>query len=322
MDIEKQVSPLFESFIQDLSKTYPEIKNCLYRNYEECLLTETPLSELPKLQAFLDLVHENGKKISTKDESFFEIENILEEISFQNLWSKNISGKTRATIWKYFQTFSILAINLKSSQDLKDALRSLQDSENSEDVSITNKEVASELRKLKKLTSSVQEEIPDEAGETDLEGMLGGMMDSNIGQIAKEVAETMDVEAMFGNVSEGANPMDIMSQLMNPEKMGGIFQNINQVMNQKMESGEFNKDDLKKEAEGMYGSMAQNPMFSGLMGQMQGPGPQGQGQGQGPQGQGQGQEVPEVSEVELTKEEKRQLLKNKIKEKEKARKGQ
>ena len=310
MDIEKQVSPLFESFIQDLSKTYPEIKNCLYRNYEECLLTETPLSEMPKLQTFLDLVHENGKKISTKDESFFEIENILEEISFQNLWSKNISDKTRATIWKYFQTFSILAINLKSSQDLKDALSSLQGSENSDDVSITDKEVASDLRKLKKLASGVQEEIPEEAGEADLEGMLGGMMDSNIGQIAKEVAETMDVEAMFGDVSEGTNPMEIMSQMMNPEKMSGIFQNINQVMNQKMESGEFNKEDLKKEAEGMYGSMAQNPMFSGLMGQMQGP-------------QGQGQEVPEVSEVvELTKEEKRQLLKDKIKEKEKERKGQ
>ena len=307
MDIENQVSPLFESFIQDLSKTYPEIKNCLYRNYEECLLTETPLSNMPKLQAFLDLVHENGKKISTKDESFFEIDNILEEISFQNLWSKNISDKTRSTIWKYFQTFSILAINLKSSQDLKDALSSLQESENSDDVSITNKEVASELRKLKKLASGVQEEIPEGAGEADLEGMLGGMMDSNIGQIAKEVAETMDVEAMFGNVSEGTNPMDIMSQMMNPDKMSGIFQNINQVMNQKMESGEFNKEDLKKEAEGMYGSMAQNPMFSGLMGQMQGP--------HGPQ-------VPEVSEVELTKEEKRQLLKDKIKEKEKERKGQ
>ena len=310
MDIEKQVTPLFESFIQDLSKTYPEIKNCLYRNYEECLLTEKSLSELPKLQAFLDLVHENGKKISKKDESFFETENILEEISFHNLWSKNISEKTRSTIWKYFQTFSILTINLKSGQDLKDALKSLNDSDNSEAVTITDKRVASDLRKLKKLTEGVQEEIPGssgEAGEVDLEGMLGGMMDSNIGQIAKEVAETMDVEAMFGNVSDSTNPMDIMSQMMNPEKMSGIFQNINQVMSQKMESGEFNKDDLKKEAEGMYGSMAQNPMFSGLMGQMQGP------QSPSPEDQG----PSPIPEVELTKEDKRHLLKAKIKMKEK-----
>ena len=302
MDIENQVFPLFESFIQDLSKSYPEIKNCLYRNYGECIMNkDKPLSDFPKLQVFLDLIHENDKKISVKDESFFEVETILEDISFQKLWSKNISNKTRATIWKYFQTFSIITINLRSSQQLKDALISLREDE---DVSIKDKEVASDLRKLKKLAEGVQEEIPEDP-EADLEGMLGGMMDSNIGQIAKEVAETMDVEAMFGDVSDNTNPMEIMSQMMNPEKMGGIFQNINKVMSQKMESGEFNRDDLKKEAEGMYGSMAQNPMFSGIMGQMQSDMSQGN---------------PETV-VELTKDEKRQILKEKIRSKEKERTG-
>jgi len=300
MDIEKQVFPLFESFIQDLSKSYPEIKNCLYRNYGECILNkEKPLSDFPKLQVFLDVIHENEKKISVRDESFFEIETILEDISFQNLWSRNISDKTRATIWKYFQTFSIITINLRSSQQLKDALNSLKEDE---DVTITDKDVASDLRRLKKLAEGVQKDIPEES-EADLEGMMGGMLDSNIGQIAKEVAETMDVGAMFGDMSENTNPMEIMSQMMDPAKMGGIFQNINKVMSQKMESGEFNRDDLKKEAEGMYGSMAQNPMFSGLMGQMQ------------------SEMSPPDNVVELTKDEKRRILKEKIKSKEKERTG-
>ena len=300
MDIEKQLFPLFESFIQDLSKSYPEIKNCLYRNYGECILNkEKPLSDFPKLQVFLDVIHENEKKISVRDESFFEIETILEDISFQNLWSRNISDKTRATIWKYFQTFSIITINLRSSQQLKDALNSLKEDE---DVTITDKDVASDLRRLKKLAEGVQKDIPEES-EADLEGMMGGMLDSNIGQIAKEVAETMDVGAMFGDMSENTNPMEIMSQMMDPAKMGGIFQNINKVMSQKMESGEFNRDDLKKEAEGMYGSMAQNPMFSGLMGQMQ------------------SEMSPPDNVVELTKDEKRRILKEKIKSKEKERTG-
>ena len=300
MDIEKQLFPLFESFIQDLSKSYPEIKNCLYRNYGECILNkEKPLSDFPKLQVFLDVIHENEKKISVRDESFFEIETILEDISFQNLWSRNISDKTRATIWKYFQTFSIITINLRSSQQLKDALNSLKEDE---DVTIRDKDVASDLRRLKKLAEGVQKDIPEES-EADLEGMMGGMLDSNIGQIAKEVAETMDVGAMFGDMSENTNPMEIMSQMMDPAKMGGIFQNINKVMSQKMESGEFNRDDLKKEAEGMYGSMSQNPMFSGLMGQMQ------------------SEMSPPDNVVELTKDEKRRILKEKIKSKEKERTG-
>ena len=35
--IEQQAFSIFSSFIQDLSKTYPEIRNCLYRNYEDCI---------------------------------------------------------------------------------------------------------------------------------------------------------------------------------------------------------------------------------------------------------------------------------------------
>lgn len=307
-----QVFSLFASFIQDLSKTYPEIKNCLYRNYETCVVdTEgKQLADCPKLEAFLEVVHANEQMISKRDVEFFKVENILEEISFENLWSKNISEKTRATIWKYFQTFSILTVNLKSSDELQQALRSLQAGE---EIQVKDKAVASELRKIKRLAEGVQESLPSGAeAEADLEGMLGGMMDSNIGQIAKEVAETMDMESMFGGISGDTNPMDVMSQMMNPDKMGKVFQNIGDIMNKKMESGEFNKDDLKKEAEGMYGTMAQNPMFSGMMSGMAEMG----GQPSASQGSSGG-----IEEVELTKEEKQRILRQKIKAKTDARAG-
>lgn len=307
-----QVFSLFASFIQDLSKTYPEIKNCLYRNYETCVVdTEgKQLGDFPKLEAFLEIVHANEHMISKRDVEFFKVENILEEISFENLWSKNISDKTRATIWKYFQTFSILTVNLKSSDELQQALRSLQAGE---EIQVKDKAVASELRKIKRLAEGVQESLPSGAeAEADLEGMLGGMMDSNIGQIAKEVAETMDMDSMFGGISRDTNPMDVMSQMMNPDKMGKVFQNIGDIMNKKMESGEFNKEDLKKEAEGMYGTMAQNPMFSGMMSGMAEMG----GQPSASQGSSGG-----IEEVELTKEEKQSILRQKIKAKTDARSG-
>jgi hypothetical protein len=317
MEIESQVFPLFSSFIRDLGKTYPEIKNCLYRNYESCL-TDTEsltLKDCPKLQTFLDLIYENQKLISKKDEAFFTIEiEILEEISFQNLWEKNISDKTRATMWKYLQTFSLLTINLRSSQELKDALSSMQ---NDEDVDVKDKALAKDIRNLKKLTESVQQKIPEDAGEMDLENMLGGLMDSNIGKIAQEVAGSMDMEQMFGNVDESMDPMELMAKMMNPEKMGSIFQNINTVMEQKMESGDINKDDLKKEAEGMYGTMAENPMFKGMMGQMQG----GPADDSSQVGSG-SQEGAKDGAKELSKDEQRALLKEKIRAKEKERTGQ
>ena len=70
---------------------------------------------------------------------------------------------------------------------------------------------------------------------------------------------------MFGDVDENSNPMELMAQMMNPEKMGSIFNNINSVMEKKMESGELSQEGLKREAEGMMGKMGENPMFKNMM---------------------------------------------------------
>ena len=123
-DVEKQLFSIFGNFIRDLSKTYPEIKSCIYRNYEDCLVNEDkPLSEFPKLGRFLELIGDYEKMITDKNLEFFDLEvEFLEEISFKRLWEKNISNKTRESIWKYLQTFQIININLRSSQQLKDVL--------------------------------------------------------------------------------------------------------------------------------------------------------------------------------------------------------
>jgi len=267
MEIEKQVFSIFSSFIRDLSKTFPEVKNCLYRNYESEITGEDlKLENCPKIKTFLTKVEQYNKLITDKNELFFKEENILEEISFQRLWEKNISDKTRGTIWKYFKTFTIINISLNSSKQLREVLQSLGDEEFKKE-DIKDKKTVKELKKLKKLTDEVKEEAKDES-EFDLEKMLGGLMDSNIGSIAKEVASSMNIEDMLGNVDKDSNPMDVMAQMMNPEKMGAIFQNINKVMEEKMKSGELSEEGLKKEAQDMYGDMAGNPLFGDLMGKM------------------------------------------------------
>ena len=111
---------------------------------------------------------------------------------------------------------------------------------------------------------------------------------------------------MFGSMDENSHPMEVMAQMMNPEKMGTIFQNINSVMEQKMESGEVTQEGLKGEAEGMMGKMGENPIFKNMM------------QGLDPNAmdpsspsQTEDNRVPE----ELTKEEKQKKLREKINEK-------
>lgn len=308
-EVETQLFGIFNDFIRDLSKTFPEIKSCLYRNYEGCLtdVDDKKLCDLPKLNRFLELIGDYEKMITDKNLEFFDLEvEFLEEISFKLLWTKNISNKTRESIWKYLQTFQLININLRSSQQLKDALSQIGTDTEME----VDRTTAKDLKKMKKLSDSVKEKA---TGESELDDMLGGLMGGGIGDIAKEVAKNMDIENMFGNIDENSNPMEIMAQMMNPEKMGSIFNNINSVMEQKMESGELSQDSLKSEAEGMMGKMGENPMFKNMMRTMDPTMQQGMN--------ATGSAVPTVDsdvpppEPELTREEKQKILREKINEK-------
>lgn len=293
-EVETKLFSLFSDFIRDLSKVFPEIKNSLYRNYEDCLVeTEgKSLSDLPKVKRFLELIGDYEKYIVDKNLEFFDLEvEFLEEIRFNRLWEKNISNKTRESIWKYLQTFQLISINLKSSEALNAVLEGNK----------IDKSTMKDLKKMQKLSEEVQNKTT--SGENELDQMLGGLMNSGIGEIAKEVAKGLDVESMFGNVDENSNPMELMAQLMNPDKMGAIFNNINSVMEKKMASGELTQEGLKREAEGMMGKMGENPMFKNMMQQM-------------------GENNMDTSDTprpsngeELSREEKQRRLREKIKEK-------
>ena len=294
-EVEQKLFSLFSDFIRDLSKVFPEIKNSLYRNYEDCLVDGSKcLCDFPKVKRFLELIGDYEKYIVDKNLEFFDLEvEFLEEIRFNRLWEKNISNKTRESIWKYFQTFQLISINLKSSEALNAALEGDK----------IDKSSLKDIKKMQKLSEEVQSKATPGEGENDLDQMLGGLMDSGIGEIAKEVAKGLDVESMFGNVDENSNPMELMAQLMNPDKMGAIFNNINSVMEKKMTSGELTQDGLKKEAEGMMGKMGENPMFKNMMQQM------------GENNMDTSNTPNTDNDEELTREEKQKRLREKIKEK-------
>ena len=300
-EVEQKLFSLFSDFIRDLSKVFPEIKNSLYRNYEDCLVDgPKTLCDFPKVKRFLELIGDYEKYIVDKNLEFFDLEvEFLEEIQFNRLWEKSISNKTRESIWKYFQTFQLISINLKSSEALNAALEGDK----------IDKSSLKDIKKMQKLSEDVQSKAKSQEGENDLDQMLGGLMDSGIGEIAKEVAHGLDVESMFGSVDENSNPMELMAQLMNPDKMGAIFNNINSVMEQKMATGELSQEGLKKEAEGMMGQMGDNPMFKNMMQGMQGV------QQAGEPNVDTGDTPRPSNDGELSREEKQRRLREKIKQK-------
>ena len=273
MDIDNQCFSVFKSFISDIIKVFPEYEQPIQETYETLLQLETcKIEEQELLQEFLDRVHKLNKKITTKDESLFDEDPlIVTNISFKQMWSTNISYKTKETIWKYLQTFCLLSLNHQSNKDLQDALQNLSDNKT---IEITDKKVASDVKKIKKMTENIQEPIAEDIQSeeenpfSDIEQMMNS---SEIGKIAQQVSETLDFESMLGSDSD--NPMEVFQKLMSGDAMNQIIGSIDKVVNQKVDSGEISKESMVSEAEGLYKNMGSNPLFQamGQMGQPQQP---------------------------------------------------
>lgn len=265
MECGNQCLSVFKNFIQDIIKVFPEYQVKLEDVYMEVLLLEScQLDQQELLLEFLDRVHKLNKKITNKDESVFDEDPmILTDISFKHMWSTNISDKTKEAIWKYLQTFCLLAINYKSSQDLQSALSDLSDNK---EVDIKDKNVASDVKKIKKMTENMQEPLPEPSpepeGSNPLEGMEQMMLQSDIGKIAQEVSQSLDIESMLDSDSD--NPMEVFQKLMSGDGLGKIMNTIHTTVSQKVDTGEIDQEAMVQQAQSMYQSMGQNPMFQAL----------------------------------------------------------
>jgi len=268
MDIDTQCFSVFKSFTSDIIKVFPEYEESIQESYGSLLkLDSCKIEEQELLREFLGRVHKLNKKITNKDESMFGSDPlILTNTSFKELWAQNISYKTKETIWKYLQTFCLLDLNHRSNKDLLDALSDLNDNKT---IEITDKKVASDVKKIKKMTENIKDPIAEEVNTpqesepnpfADMEQMMNS---SEIGKIAKEVSESLDIESLLSG-HDTDNPMDIIQKLMSGDAMSKIMGSINNIVNDKVESGELNKGDMVNEAQDMCNDMGSNPLFKAM----------------------------------------------------------
>lgn len=279
MDVNNQCLSVFKSFINDIIKVFPEYKIKLEDVYGSIIKLDTcVIDDCELLKEFLERVHKLNKRITTKDDVMFDDDPlILTEISFKNIWTTNISYKTKESIWKYLQTFCLISMNYHSNKDLQTALAEL--SENNH-ANIKDKNIASDVKKIKKMTENIKEPIAQDIGDTQssVEQTTGQtaepvnpfeqiMNNSEIGKLAEQVSKELDIESMLGG-SDSDNPMELFSNLMSGGAMNKIMGTIHNVVNTKVESGELDRDSMTNEAQNMYGQLGQSEMFQQMTQQM------------------------------------------------------
>ena len=288
MDVNVQCLAVFKSFINDIIKVFPEYKIKLEDTYgsilkiENCKIDETEL-----LREFLERVHKVNKKITNKEDTMFDDDPlILTDVSFKNIWTTNISYKTKETVWKYLQTFCLISLSYHSNKDLQTALADLSDNK---EVELTDKNIASDVKKIKKMTENIKEPIADDIGNTEQHNTeqhnteqhnVGQqntaepvnpfeqiMNNSEIGKLAEQVSKELDIESMLGGANTD-NPMELFSNLMSGGAMNKIMGTIHDVVNSKVETGELDKDTMVNEAQNMYGQLGQSEMFQQMTQEM------------------------------------------------------
>ena len=267
-----KVLDVFKTLINELNDHDDKI--CI--PYEEVLnMNKLTLGECEYIDTFLENINTHSKKITDKDESVFS-EELLMDVDLKKIWDSGISDIDKNNIWKYLQTFCIININLNSSKELQKLL-----SGETKEIDKENRKDLKDLKKIKKIKENIEEikrdnyelsikEVEEQEKRQNqmpnMDMMSGIFQNTGIGQLAKEIAEGMDIQSMMGDSEDGEPNMEnVMQNMMNPGNFMNLFQNINSKVQEKMQSGELSEEKLSQEAESMYGNFADNPMFKNMM---------------------------------------------------------
>jgi len=287
---------VFCSFAKELTTSFPEYESVIYENYNVIIdASDFSLEKSELMIEFMDRIHKISKRIKDKDENIFSEDILLlTGVSFKAIWESKINEKTKGSIWKYLQTFTLLDVSYRANDELKTALDSLS-SASPEDIQVDkkNKGLVKDLKSIKALSEEIQsetvepekekeEERPEQKESSAQDKVQDNLLNpleemiknSEIGKIAEEVSNSIDMDDMLEGLDDNSDMSEVFGKLVSGGGIGKIFTGINQVVNDKIEKEDFSKDDLQKEAMDMCENMGQNVMSQ--LGTMMG-GPSGDG---------------------------------------------
>ena len=247
---------LFTSFICDIINVFPEYKERLDKYYGDLLLDDTLENNNDKIKEFLENLELYNDKICDKDETLFNSDPIIiPNISFKVIWDSNISNNTKEKIWKYLQSFYMMKLSSESNEILKDL-----------DIyeKIKDKDTIRKMKKLKKLNESLKEEYIEtnqsnqsNQSEDILPNIESILNNTNIGKIAKEITEEINIDEMVSGNNIG--------DMFKGENMMNLFSVINNKIGSKLNTNDLNKNDLVNEATNICNTMQDNDLFNSIL---------------------------------------------------------
>lgn len=238
--------------------------------YDNILNMETlDLDNCDIINKFLKSINDNSELIIEENDIIFDKE-LLPFINFKEILSIEENSVIKKNIWKYFQTFNIISININSSEELKLLLSG------NNNKSKHRKKDINDLKKIKQLKENIiknETEISDmsDADETNneplnFESMQNMFKGTDIGNLAEDIASNINFDNIVKDIdTDNPDPSKLLETIMKPETFNGLFSSINSMVQNKINNNEINTDHIQNEANNLFSNFKDNPIMKDMV---------------------------------------------------------
>jgi hypothetical protein len=192
----------------------------------------------------------------------------LPGIVFKQMWSCDISDKTRETIWKYLQLilFSVIGC-VHNKSELGDTAK-LFEAIDEEELKKKLQETLEGMQNLFDTPKTDSSDTPNNNPNINMENMpnaqdihshINSMMGGKLGKLAMELAEET-AEGLNLDMDNTGDTKEVFQKLFqNPAKMMSMVKNIGSKIDDKIKSGEIKESELMKEGMELLEKMKNMP---------------------------------------------------------------
>jgi len=289
--VTEEFKKVIKDFVSDLRQTFPEYEPLINKWWKPAASFDHIENEEERTAArelsyansstflfnfckkkvpprFFDILYQNEDMF--KEDSELDTE-FLPRIYFKDLWSFDITQKTRDTIWKYLQLILFSIVGKMDNTDMFGDTAKLFEGIGEEEFKSKLEETMMKMQEMFETAPSSSQPSgseSDPSGNTpninipnanDIHDHISGMLDGKLGKLAKEIAEETagDLNMDMENVTDMKG---VFSNLIkNPTKLMGLVKNVGDKIDTRIKSGELKESELIAEATELMNKMKGMP---------------------------------------------------------------
>jgi hypothetical protein len=266
----EEFKKVINDFINDIKMTFPEYAMIINKYfYGEVRLQNNNATISDEIYdktfnfcktkyapRFFDILYQNTsifEEDSTEDTEF------LPNIYFKNLWSCDISDKTKETIWKYLQLILFSAVGKVDDEGQFGETLKLFEAINDGEFKDKLDETFEGIKNMFEDTKDASGESFDVPNPEDMHEHISGLLKGKLGNLATEIAEEITGDLNIDEANTGSVNDLFSNMIKDPSKLMGIVNKVTNKLEGRIKSGDIKESELLSEATEMMQQMKNMP---------------------------------------------------------------